>query len=65
MAQQYPNRGKRQFSKREKHAYHAGRGYGVAKLGGRVKCETEKEKQSFRNGVSAVRSLSKKKNRPK
>ncbi len=50
----YPNRGKRQYSEEEKHAYHAGRGFGIAKKGKRVKCKTEKEKQSFRNGVNAV-----------
>lgn len=50
----YPNRGKKQFSEKEKHAYHAGRGYGAAKKGKRVRCTTEKERQSFRNGVNAV-----------
>ena len=47
----YVNRGKRQFSEREKRAYSAGRGYAAAKKGKRIKCNTEKEKQSFRNGV--------------
>lgn len=51
----YQNRGKRQFTEREKRAYSAGRGYAAAKAGRRVKCETEKEKRSFRNGVNAVR----------
>ena len=50
----YPNRGKRSFSEREKRVYSAGRGYGAAKRGKRVKCNTENEKQSFRNGVNSV-----------
>ena len=50
----YVNRGKRQFSEREKRAYSAGRGYAAAKKGKRIKCNTEKEKQSFRNGVKSV-----------
>ena len=50
----YPNRGKRSFSEREKRAFSAGRGYGAAKRGKRVKCNTAKEKQSFRNGVNSV-----------
>lgn len=51
----YPNRGKRQFTEREKRAFSAGKGYAAAKAGKRVACETEKEKQSFRNGVNSVR----------
>ena len=51
----YVNRGKRQFSEREKRAYSAGRGYGAAKAGRKIKCETKKEMQSFRNGVNSVR----------
>lgn len=50
----YPNRGKRQFTEREKRAYSAGRGFAAAKKGKRVACKTEKEKQSFRNGVRSV-----------
>lgn len=50
----YPNRGKRQFSEREKRAYSAGCGYGAAKNGKKVKCRTEKERQSFSNGVKSV-----------
>ena len=50
----YVNRGKRQFSEREKRAYSAGRGYAAAKKGKRIKCNTEKERQSFRNGVKSV-----------
>lgn len=52
----YPNYGKRQFTEREKRAYSAGKGYAAAKAGKRVACKTEKEKQSFRNGVKAVRN---------
>ena len=48
---QFVNRGKRQFSEREKRAYSAGRGYGAAKAGRRIACKTAKEKQSFRNGL--------------
>ncbi len=51
----YPNRGKKQFTEREKRAFSAGKGYAAAKAGKRVACKTEKEKQSFRNGVNAVR----------
>ena len=51
----YPNRGKKQFTEREKRAFSAGKGYAAAKAGKRVECKTEKEKQSFRNGVNAVR----------
>lgn len=47
---------RKQYSEREKQAYHAGRGYAAAKAGKRVACKTEKEKASFRNGVKAVRS---------
>ena len=50
----YVNRGKRQFTEREKRAYSAGRGYAAAKKGKRIKCNTEKEKQSFCNGVKSV-----------
>jgi len=52
----YKNRGKRQFSEREKRAFSAGKGYAAAKAGKRVVCKTEKEKQSFRNGVKSVRN---------
>lgn len=51
----YPNRGEKQFTEREKRAFSAGKGYAAAKAGKRVECKTEKEKQSFRNGVNAVR----------
>lgn len=50
----YINRGKKQYSEREKRAYSAGRGYAAAKKGKRVKCQTEREKASFRNGVKSV-----------
>lgn len=56
---QYPNRGKRSFSEREKRAYSAGRGYGAAKQGKRVKCKTEKEKQSFLNGLNSTKKAGK------
>lgn len=46
---------KRQYSNREKRAFSAGRGYAAAKKGKRVKCLTEAEKRSFRNGVRSVR----------
>lgn len=51
----YSNRGKKQFSVREKRAYDAGRAYGLAKQGKRVNCKMEKDKSSFRNGLKAVR----------
>lgn len=51
----YPNRGKRSYSEREKRAFSAGRGYGAAKSGKRIKCVTAKERHSFRNGVESVK----------
>lgn len=51
----YQNKGKKQYSVREKRAYDAGRAYALAKQGKRVKCKTEKDKASFRNGVKAVK----------
>lgn len=50
---------RKQYSEREKQAYHAGRGYAAGKSGKRVKCNTEAEKQSFRNGVNSVRKRQK------
>ena len=50
----YVNRGKRQYSDREKRAYSAGRGYGAAKAGKRVRCRTKAEKNSFRNGFNSA-----------
>lgn len=52
----YKNRGKRTYTEREKRAFSAGKGYAAAKAGKRVACKTEKKKQSFRNGVKAVRN---------
>lgn len=49
---------KKTYSPEEKKAYHMGRAYATAKAGKRVKCTGEKEKQSFRNGVNAVRGKS-------
>lgn len=46
---------KKTYSPEEKKAYYMGRAYATAKAGKRVKCTGEKEKQSFRNGVNAVR----------
>jgi hypothetical protein len=51
----YVNRGRRSFSDREKRAYSAGIGYGCAKKGKRVKCNNEREKQSFKNGFHRVK----------
>ena len=48
------NRGKRSYSEREKRAYSCGRGYGAAKAGKRVKCNTAKEKRSFRKGFNSI-----------
>lgn len=50
----YPNRGKRQYSEKEKRAWSAGRGYGAAKKGRKAMFKTEKEKKSFRNGYNSV-----------
>lgn len=46
---------KKTYSPEEKKAYHMGRAYATAKAGKRVKISDEKQKQSFRNGVNAVR----------
>lgn len=56
---QFLNRGKRQFSEREKRAYSAGRGFGAAKAGRRFACKTAAEKQSFRNGLNSVKKKAK------
>lgn len=45
----------KKYSDREKRAFFAGRGYASAKKGKRVKCSSEAEKRSFRNGVRSVR----------
>lgn len=45
-----------QYSAAEKKAFHMGRAYAAGKANKRVKCKTEKEKASFRNGVNAVRA---------
>lgn len=55
----YQNKGRRTYSEREKRAYSAGVGYGAATSGKRVKCKTEAEKKSFRNGVKRARGLKK------
>lgn len=49
------NRGKEQYSEQEKKAFRAGKVYATAKAGKRVVLKTEKEKESFRNGVKSVR----------
>ena len=46
---------KKNYSAKERKAYHMGRAYAAAKAGKRVKCSDEKTKQSFKNGVNAVR----------
>lgn len=43
-----------EYSAAEKAAYNAGKGFAAAKAGGTVQLKTEKEKQSFRNGMSSV-----------
>lgn len=50
---------KKTYTAKERKAYHMGRAYAAAKAGKRVKCTGEKEKQSFRNGVNAVRGRKK------
>jgi hypothetical protein len=51
----YVNRGIRHFSLREKRAFSAGRGYGAAKNGKRVKLVTNDERRSFCNGMNTVK----------
>lgn len=49
------------YSAAERKAFHMGRAYQTAKEGRRINCPDEKTKSSFRNGVQAVKSTSKKK----
>lgn len=49
---------KKTYTAKEKKAYHMGRAYATAKAGKRVKISDKKQKQSFRNGVNAVRGKS-------
>ena len=54
------NKSKRgEFSGSEKAAYNAGKGFAAAKAGGKVVLKTEKEKQSFRNGMESVKGKKK------
>ena len=46
---------KSQYSAAEKQAYAAGKAYAAAKAGQRVGLKTEKEKESFRNGMKSVK----------
>lgn len=50
---------KAKYSAKERKAYHMGRAYATAKAGKRVPCPDEATKQSFRNGVNAVRGKKK------
>ena len=45
----------KKYTQAEKQAYHGGRAWAAGKAGKRVKLKTEKEKDSFRNGVKSVR----------
>lgn len=51
----YLNTGKKQYTEAEKKAFHMGRAWAAGKIGKRVPCPDEKTKQSFRNGVKAMR----------
>lgn len=51
----YLNRGKKQYSEDEKRAWSAGRGFAAAKAGKRCSFKTQKERESFKNGVKSVR----------
>ena len=51
----YQNRGKKQYSAKQKKAFHMGRAFAAGKAGKRVGGMTKKEQESFRNGVKAVR----------
>lgn len=44
------NKGKRQYSAKEKAAFHAGRGYKKAQQGKRMGLRTKSEQESFKNG---------------
>ena len=50
----YLNKGKKQFSDREKRAFSAGRGYAAGKKGKRVRLKNEKEVKSFLNGFNSA-----------
>ena len=50
---------KKNYSAKERKAYHMGRAYATAKAGKRVACPDEATKQSFRNGVNDVRNRKK------
>ncbi len=52
---------KEKFSAAERAAYNAGKGYAAAKAGGRVELRTEKEKESFRNGMASAKGEKKSK----
>lgn len=52
---------KKKYTAKERKAYHMGRAYAAAKAGKRVDCPDSKSKQSFRNGVNAVRGKGKSK----
>lgn len=47
------------YTAKERKAYHMGRAYAAAKAGKRVNCPDSKSKQSFRNGVNSVRGKGK------
>ncbi len=52
-----PKKAKRgKYSEAEKRAWDAGRAWEVGKNGGKVELKSEKEKESFRNGVKSVRA---------
>lgn len=45
----------KKYSSKERKAYHMGRAWAAGKSGKRVSCPDEKTKQSFKNGVKAMR----------
>lgn len=49
----------KQYSVKERKAFHMGRAWAAGKDGKRVFCRDEKTKQSFRNGVKATRNRQK------
>ena len=51
------NKKKKKHSAAEKRAFYRAQGFAAAKAGKRVKCSSEKEKQSFRNGVKSGKGV--------
>lgn len=47
----------KKHSMAEKRAYYRAQGFAAAKAGKRIKCATDKEKESFRNGAKSGKGV--------